>query len=113
LFTNENLTAEGFPLAVSINHQSKRKRKNIAFCHEKHFIQDGKTISEKHPDYDILAPILMNIKIKARKIILSQCKDVNVAFELLFAIDFSQIGFLDYARNLFISLPKTLFQKTE
>ncbi|MNQ88959.1 hypothetical protein D3C85_1042500 [compost metagenome] len=83
-----------------VSHQGKRKRKNIAFCSEKHFIQDGSTISEKHPDYDILAPILMNIKIKARKIILNQCKDVDVAFQELFAIDFSQIGFIEYANKL-------------
>jgi hypothetical protein len=31
-----------------------------------HFIVDGSTISEKHPDYDVLAPILMNLKLKAQ-----------------------------------------------
>jgi hypothetical protein len=31
-------------------------KQNDSFCHEKHFIVDGSTISEKHPDYDVLAP---------------------------------------------------------
>jgi len=93
-------TTEGYPLLVEIAHQNKRKTKTLGMCKEKHFIVDGKTISEKHPDYDILAPILMNIKIKARKIILNQCKDVNQAFDELFAIDFSQIGYIDYAKKL-------------
>lgn len=35
----------GHPLVVEIAHQNKRKPKTIAFCQEKHFIQDGKTIS--------------------------------------------------------------------
>jgi hypothetical protein len=29
-------------------------KQNDSFC-EKHFIVDGSTISEKHPDYDVLA----------------------------------------------------------
>lgn len=56
LFSSEKETPEGFPLALMIRHQNNRKRKNLAFCKESHFIQNGNTISEKHPDYDILAP---------------------------------------------------------
>lgn len=100
LFLNEKETPEGFPLAVMIRHQTSRKRKNIAFCHEKHFIVDGSTISEKHPDYDTLAPILMNLKLKARKLILQNHTDVEKVYEALFAVDFSQIGFIDYAKSL-------------
>jgi hypothetical protein len=69
-------------------------------CHEKHFIVDGSTISEKHPDYDVLAPILMNLKLKARKLILQNYTDIEKVYEELFAIDFSQIGFIDYAKSL-------------
>lgn len=100
LFSNEKETAEGFPLAVLVRHQKSRKRKNIAFCKIKDFIQDGNTISERHPDYDLLAPILMNLKIKARKLILLNYTDVEKVFEELFAVDFSQIGFIEYAEKL-------------
>lgn len=100
LFKSKNETAEGFPLVVQISHQNKRKTKTIAFCKENHFIQDGKTISEKHPDYDILAPILMEIKIRARKLILNGYTDVEKTYQDLFAVDFSQIGFIDYANKL-------------
>ena len=58
LITSRKETAEGFPLVVEISHQNKRKSKTLASCLQKHFIQDGKTISAKHPDYDVLAPIL-------------------------------------------------------
>jgi hypothetical protein len=67
LVTSRKETAEGFPLVVEIAHQNKRKAKTITFCKENHFIKDGKTISEKHPDYDILAPILMEIIMKKDK----------------------------------------------
>lgn len=100
LLTSESLTVQGYPLAINISHQGKRKRKNIAFCLEKHFIEDEGMVSSKHPDYDVLAPIIMNLKIKARKIIMNQCKSVDVAFEELFSIDFSEIGFIDYAKKL-------------
>ncbi|WP_281321985.1 tyrosine-type recombinase/integrase [Flavobacterium aestivum] len=100
LLTAKKETPEGFPLAVQIAHQNKRKTKNIAFCKEKHFIQDGKTISEKHPDYDVLAPILMELKIRARKLILNGYNDVEKVYQELFAVDFSQIGFIDFAEGL-------------
>jgi hypothetical protein len=110
LFTNENLTAEGYPLVVQLSHQGKRKRKNLAFCHEKHFIADGSTISEKHPDYDMLAPILMNLKLKARKLILLNYTDIEKAYEELFAVDFSQIGFVDYAKDLIAEMEQMAAQ---
>ncbi|MCG9792516.1 tyrosine-type recombinase/integrase [Flavobacterium algicola] len=106
LFDNEKETGQGFPLAVSISHQGKRKRKNIAFCQSKHFLVDGKTISEKHPDYDTLAPILMNLKIKARKLILKSMTDIDKVYQELFAVDFSQIGFIEYADGLIAEMEK-------
>lgn len=100
LNTNKKPNAEGYPLVIYISEKGKRKEKTLAFCHEKHFIADGKTISSKHPDYDVLAPILMDLKIKARKLILQNYTDVEKVYEELFAIDFSQIGFVDYAKSL-------------
>lgn len=100
LITTRKETAEGFPLIVEVAHQNVRRTKTLAFCIEKHFVKDGSTISQKHPDYDLLAPLLMNLKIKARKIIMNRCKNVDDAFEELFAVDFSGIGFIEYANKL-------------
>lgn len=47
-------TAEGFPLVVEVAHQNIRKSKTLALCFKKHFNQDNKIITEKHPVYDIL-----------------------------------------------------------
>jgi hypothetical protein len=42
----------------------------------------------------------MNLKLKARKLILQNYTDMKKVYEELFAIDFSQIGFIDYAKSL-------------
>jgi hypothetical protein len=49
-------------------------------------------ISEKHPDYDVLAPILMNLKLKALKLILQNYTDIEKVYEELFAMIFSKLG---------------------
>ncbi|MHC0441578.1 tyrosine-type recombinase/integrase [Flavobacterium sp. 3-210] len=100
LLTAKKETAEGYPLVVEISHQNKRKQKTLCFCKEKHFLRDGKTVSSKHPDYDVIAPILMDLKIKAKKMIILGYTDVEKSFSELFAIDFSEISFLDYAETL-------------
>jgi hypothetical protein len=80
-------------LIIEISHRNIRKiKKNDCFCHEKHFIVDGSTISEKHPDYDVLAPILMNLKLKARKLILQNYTDIEKVYEELFALIFRKLG---------------------
>jgi hypothetical protein len=84
LITTRSEKVEGFPLIIEISHRNIRKQ-NDSFCHEKHFIVDGSTISEKHPDYDVLAPILMNLK--ARKLILQNYTDIEKVYEELF-VDF-------------------------
>ena len=93
-------TEEGFPLVVEIAHQNIRKQKTISFCKDAHFSEDAKMVLPKHPDYDELSPILMDIKIRARKIILSGIVNVDKAFEELFKIDFSGISFADYGTQL-------------
>jgi hypothetical protein len=42
----------------------------------------------------------MNLKLKARKLILQNYTDIEKVYEELFAIDFLQIGFIDYAKSL-------------
>lgn len=106
LVTSRKETAEGFPLVVEISHQNVRKAKTLVFCQEKHFNKDNKMITEKHPDYDVLAPILMSIKLKARKLILQGYVDVEKTFEELFAVDHSQILFMDYGRKLVAEMVK-------
>jgi hypothetical protein len=104
LVSSRKENSEGFPLVLEISHRNKRKSKTIAFCKANHFIADGKTISSKHPDYDILAPIIMELKIRARKLIFSGVLDVELAYQTIFAMDFSQIGFLDYAKSLILEM---------
>jgi hypothetical protein len=100
LLKNKTETPEGFPLVVEVAHQNKRKQKKLCFCKENHFLPNDKMISTRHPDYDVMAPILMDLKIKARKLILQGCTDIEKAYTELFRIDFSQIGMMDHVEKL-------------
>jgi len=100
-------TTKGFPVVLEISHQNKRKSKHICFCKDKHFIQDGKNISEKHPDYDILIPVLMDLKLRARKLVLKGCIDVEEAYFELFKPVVTEILFLNYGDELIAEMKKT------
>jgi hypothetical protein len=115
LFDNEKESPEGFPLALQISHQGKRKRKNIAYCKGNHFIKDGKTISEKHPDYDVLMPVLMDLKLRSRKLVLLGWTDVEKVYSELFKADVAEVKFLDFATDLITEMKKTaaVFGKTD
>jgi len=100
LIRSRKETIDGFPLVIEISHQNKRKSKTITYCKEKHFIDESKMISSRHPEFYFLAPMLMDYKIKARKIILSGQTDVFVTFRDLFAVDSVNVGFLEFANKL-------------
>lgn len=100
LLKSRKETAEGFPLVVEIAHQNKRKQKLICFCKSNHFADASKMVTEKHPDYDVLAPKIMELKLRARKLILNGSGDVEKTFDLLFATVADEILFLDFARKL-------------
>lgn len=97
---NEKQTADGYPLAIIISHLGKRKRKNICYCKEKYFHEAAKMISEKHPDFEFYAQIIIDLKIRAKQIVLSGENDVEKAYRLLFADDNQKILFLDVATKL-------------
>lgn len=101
---------EGFALVFEISHQDKKKIKTIGYCKDEHFLEDGKMISSKHPDYDVLAPIIMDLKIKAKKIKLSGITDVNEAANELFRLEKTDIDFFFFANEL-ISEMKELAAK--
>lgn len=100
LILSRKETAEGYPLVIEIAHQNKRKSKHICFCKESHFLKDAKNITEKHPDYDFLAPMIMTLKLRARQLVLSGENDVEKAFRTLFADDNDKVMFLAFGEKL-------------
>jgi len=104
LITARKETTEGFPLVIEIAHQNKRKSKHICFCKENHFVAANKMVAEKHPDYDVLAPKIMELKIRARKLILERSNDVDKVFEQLFTVSAEKLLFLDFARKLILDM---------
>lgn len=100
LDTNYKETSEGFPLVFKISHKQNRKRKEIGKCKINHFNNDAKNILTKHPDYDILAPIINDYKITAKKIMLSNIVDVNIAYDMMFNSISKSPEFLEAANEI-------------
>lgn len=84
---------EGYELVVYVNHLRKRKQKVIGYSKVNHFHEQMQLVTEDHPDYDELLPRLMEIKLKARKIIASGCEDVNQALDQLLKTELKVIMF--------------------
>lgn len=91
---------DGFPLVIDISHKGTRRQKILCYSKIEHFNEDAKMISSKHPDYDIMAPIIMDLKIKSRKIMLNKVSSIEKAYEELFKVDFSGMSFSDWAVDL-------------
>jgi len=113
LLKAKKLTPEGYPLVFEFSHQGKRKQKTIGFSKIEHFIEDHKTVVAKHPDFEVLFPLLNDYKIAARKIVLSGVTDIDLAYRLLFENNYKEPSFLIFCKNLFAEMKeKTLaFEK--
>ena len=93
-------TDNGFPLVFELSHKGTRKMKTIGFCLAAHFLDDHKLISARHPDYEILMPYIMQIKDRAKMIVLSGVADLDLAYKMLFTIEKKEHDFYEYAGSL-------------
>lgn len=94
-------TTDGFPMVFEISHKGVRKQKTIGFSKIEHFIEDHKTISGKHPDFNVLFPLINDYKIAARKIVLSGVIDVALAYKMLFEYSSKEPSFLKFCESEF------------
>lgn len=101
LIKNKKESSEGYPMMFQFSHQGKRKQKIIGYSKIEHFIEDHKTISSKHPDFEILYPIINDFKIEARKIMLSGVIDIEKAYFLLFESNYKEPSFREFCKKLF------------
>lgn len=74
---------DGYPIIFEISHQNKRRQIEMGRCQLDHFLPDEKSISRRHPHFDILEPIIKEFKLKAKKIVLSKITDVDLAKKML------------------------------
>lgn len=89
----------GYELVIYCNHLRERKQKLIGFSKLEHFNEEMQLINEKHPDYEDLLPRLMDLKLKARKIIAKGCTNVTEAMAFLFDKDADQISFIKFCED--------------
>lgn len=110
LLKSEKKTKRGYPLVLVCSHGSKRPKKIIGHSEIEHFNEDMEMITKMHPDYDDLAPKIMELKIKGRKIELSGIDDPVKALEMIFKKDVSAVSFQEFGAEL-ISEMKDLAEK--
>lgn len=87
LSTSQDENPDGFILAFRIAHSKNgketKRRIPVGRCRLEHFLPDEKNISRRHPDYDILEPIIKEYKERAKKIIAKRIDDVEVAKKMM------------------------------
>jgi len=84
LLVNEPLRAEGYPLTFIVSHQGKRKKYQVGYAFPEHFINSEGIVTVKHPDYDVLTPMISAYKLKARDLLRMRPTDIGVVYDALF-----------------------------
>lgn len=102
----------GFEIVVYCNHLRNRKQKVIGYSNIAHFNEEMQLVNEKHPDYEELLPRLMDIKLKARKIIASGVVSVDEAMNVLFSINSESISYIDFCES-FIAEERLIANEAE
>lgn len=71
LIKSDPYNQDGYPISLRVAHGSKKPQKTIGRAWPEHFDDKMQMITDEHPDYDVLAPKIMNYKLKARKLVIS------------------------------------------
>lgn len=100
LLLHEPMTKEGHPLNLVISHKGIKKTKKIAFAFPEQWLDQEQNVSVKHPDHDILAPMIADLKNRARKIVLQRYESVDRAYLELFAKETADVVFVDAFRKI-------------
>src|SRR5690606_33597923 len=102
----------GFEIVVYCNHLRNRKQKVIGYSNIAHFNEEMQLVNEKHPDYEELLPRLMDIKLKARKIISSGVVSVEEAMNVLFSVNSESVSYIDFCES-FIAEERLIANEAE
>lgn len=99
LLTNKPADEYGHAIVVLVSHKQIRREREIGRAFEKNYDISSANVLENHPDYDILAPRILSIKLTGRKLILSGLESPDEVMKILFGVDISSVLFVDYGRT--------------
>lgn len=97
----------GYEIVVYCNHLRQRKQRVIGYSKIEHFNEEMQLVNEKHPDYDVLMPRLMDLKLKIRKLIATGCVDVTEAIDVLFGVDVDDLCYVEFCQSHITGILKT------
>jgi len=110
LLTSAKITKYGYPLVVQCSHNDVKPKAVIGHCLKEHFNSDLQLVTEDHPDYDLLMPKLLDIKLKGRKVVFSKITDPALALSLVLGEKKSAVTFLEFAESYVAELEATAQQ---
>src|SRR5690554_5832396 len=84
LLKNKESNSDGYAIVLRVSHKQVRREKEIGRAFEKDFDFQTGNVLESHPDFEVLAPKILNYKLKARKIIASGITNPDEAMRLVF-----------------------------
>jgi len=71
LLTSEKATEDGFPIILRISHKQERPYEYIGRAWPEHFSDDAQMVNDDHPYYGIMAQKILDIKAKAKPLLLT------------------------------------------
>lgn len=99
LLKNKESNSDGYAIVLRVSHKQVRREKEIGRAFEKDFDFQTGNVLESHPDFEVLAPKILNYKLKARKIIASGITNPDEAMWLVFGENENIVRFKDYSKK--------------
>jgi hypothetical protein len=100
LNTRKKETDDGFPLVLEVSHRGKRIQKRVAFAKVHEFSIDAGLITPKHPDYGFLMAYMVDIKLRARRLVYEFPNDPEALLAKLFEKERSGLKFAEFGMEL-------------
>lgn len=91
-------------VAVKISHLQQRKYKTLFSCDVADWDERTESVLDTHPDFEILAPRMLQMKLQARKIIASGIVDPDEALRLLLNTHSDVLLWTDFVQNYIAEL---------
>lgn len=99
LKTTAVLPEDGYPIVLKVSDKQDRAESAIGRAHPEHWHAKTQMITDGHPDYDILGPKIMDLKIRARRLLLTWNKSAKALLEELLKTNKSGITLSEFGRQ--------------
>ena len=93
-------------LYLKVSHKGIARQRDIYECESRYFNAAAEMITEKHPEFDFLAPMIMDLKMRARRLKATKPTNPDAFLAAIFEKEVSDILFYDFANGLVAEMKK-------